>query len=155
VPAENSIHAGRGRTKAQDLEALTDTAVVHRGIDQDGMMTGCAAPLAYLGVTNAFALLPMSDRDEDVEIRTLRHQITVLERQLGEARSRFSLANRAFLAALLRRLPGRNRQSGNVVPARGSASITGSRTGQLLTITTGSAPESGNAAWGVRRVQSV
>jgi putative transposase len=35
--------------------------------------------LAYLGVTNAFALLrllPMSDRDKDVEILALRHQLT-------------------------------------------------------------------------------
>jgi hypothetical protein len=33
--------------------------------------------LAYLGVTNAFALLrllPMSDRDKDVEILALRHR---------------------------------------------------------------------------------
>ncbi|MEU6270579.1 hypothetical protein [Saccharopolyspora shandongensis] len=48
--------------------------------------------LAYLGVTNAFAmprLLPMSDRDKDVEILALRHQITVLERQLGKNRVRF------------------------------------------------------------------
>ncbi|GAA4260329.1 hypothetical protein [Dactylosporangium darangshiense] len=40
--------------------------------------------LAYLAVTNAFAmlrLLPMSDRDKEVEILALRHQIAVLERQ--------------------------------------------------------------------------
>ncbi|WP_447006693.1 integrase core domain-containing protein [Saccharothrix isguenensis] len=64
--------------------------------------------LAYLGVTNTFALLrllPMSDRDKDTEILSLRHQITVLERQLGDARPRFSPADRAFLAALLHRLP--------------------------------------------------
>lgn len=39
--------------------------------------------LAYLTVTNAFAMLrvlPMSDRDKDAEILALRHQITVLER---------------------------------------------------------------------------
>ncbi|WP_238598851.1 hypothetical protein [Saccharothrix sp. ALI-22-I] len=51
--------------------------------------------LAYLGVTNAFALLrllPMSDRDKDVEILALRHQVTVLERQLGKPRPRFSPA---------------------------------------------------------------
>jgi putative transposase len=39
--------------------------------------------LAYLTVTNAFAvlrLLSMGDRDKDVEILALRHQITVLER---------------------------------------------------------------------------
>ncbi|WP_446220868.1 hypothetical protein [Micromonospora sp. IBHARD004] len=47
--------------------------------------------LAYLGVTNAFALLrllSMSDRDKYVEVLALRHQITVLERQLGKTRPR-------------------------------------------------------------------
>lgn len=42
--------------------------------------------LAYLTVRNTFAvlrLLPMGDRGKDVEILALRHQITVLERQLG------------------------------------------------------------------------
>jgi hypothetical protein len=37
-------------------------------------------------VTNAFALLrllPVSDRDKDVEILALGHQIAVLEGQLG------------------------------------------------------------------------
>jgi len=64
--------------------------------------------LAYLSVTNAFALLrllPASDRDKDAEILALRHQITVLQRQLGTNRPRFSPADRAFLAALLHRLP--------------------------------------------------
>jgi putative transposase len=64
--------------------------------------------LAYLGVTNAFAvlrLLPMSNRDKDVEILALRHQITVLERQLGKEKVRFDRTDRAFLAALLHRLP--------------------------------------------------
>ncbi|ASQ93540.1 integrase core domain-containing protein [Streptomyces sp. 11-1-2] len=64
--------------------------------------------LAYLGVTNAFAvlrLLPMSDQDKDAEILALRHQIAVLERQLGKRKVRFSSSDRAFLAALLHRLP--------------------------------------------------
>ncbi len=64
--------------------------------------------LAYLSVTSAFALLrlfPMSDLDKDVEIMALRHQITVLERQLGKTRPRFCPGDRAFLAALLHRLP--------------------------------------------------
>jgi putative transposase len=47
----------------------------------------------------------MSERDKDVEILALRHQIAVLERQLGKTRSRFSPSDRAFLAALLHRLP--------------------------------------------------
>lgn len=50
-------------------------------------------------------LLPVSDRDKDAEILALRHQITILERQLGGNRPRFSPADRAFLAALLHRLP--------------------------------------------------
>lgn len=64
--------------------------------------------LAYLSVTNAFALLrllTMSDRDKDVDILALRHQIAVLKRQLGQTRPRFSPGDRAFLAALLHRLP--------------------------------------------------
>ncbi|BCY13471.1 integrase core domain-containing protein [Actinoplanes sp. L3-i22] len=64
--------------------------------------------LAYLGVTNALALLrllPMSDRDRDAEILVLRHQIMVLERHLGGDRVRFHSADRAWLAALLHPLP--------------------------------------------------
>jgi len=64
--------------------------------------------LAYLGVTNAFAvlrLLAMSDRAKDAEILGLRHQIMVLERQLHGQKVRFTPADRAFLAALLHRFP--------------------------------------------------
>src|SRR5215213_2639001 len=64
--------------------------------------------LTYLGLTNTFALLrllPRSNRDKDIEILALRHQIAVLQRQLGDTRVRFSPADRALLAALLHRLP--------------------------------------------------
>jgi putative transposase len=64
--------------------------------------------LVYLSVMNVFALLrllPASDRDKDAEILALRHQITVLQRQLGTTRPRFSRSDRAFLGALLHRLP--------------------------------------------------
>ncbi|MET8454688.1 helix-turn-helix domain-containing protein [Streptomyces sp. NPDC005209] len=50
-------------------------------------------------------LLSMSARDKDAEILALRHQITVLERQLGKQRVRFTPTDRAFLAARLHRLP--------------------------------------------------
>jgi hypothetical protein len=40
-----------------------------------------------------------------VEILALRHQITVLERQLSKGKVRFDASDRAFLAALLHRLP--------------------------------------------------
>ena len=58
--------------------------------------------LAYLGITNAFALLrllPGSNRDKDAEILALRHQLAVLHRQLGEQRVRFKPADQAWLAA--------------------------------------------------------
>jgi hypothetical protein len=40
--------------------------------------------LLYLTLTSVFAalrLLPMSDTDKDIEILTLRHQLTVMQRQ--------------------------------------------------------------------------
>jgi putative transposase len=43
--------------------------------------------LAYLAVTNTFTLLrrlPMSDREKDIEILALRHQLLVLQRQVGK-----------------------------------------------------------------------
>jgi len=55
--------------------------------------------LTYLAVTNAFAalrLLPMSDRDKDAEIFALRHQLAVLQRQLGPARARFAPGDRGL-----------------------------------------------------------
>jgi hypothetical protein len=64
--------------------------------------------LVYPGVTNVLALLrllPMSDHGKDAEILALRHQIGALERQLDGRRVRFAPGDRAFLAALLRRLP--------------------------------------------------
>ena len=59
---------------------------------------------AYLAVTHAFAalrLLRMTDREKDVEILALRHQLTVLHRQLGNRRPRLWPEDRALLAALL------------------------------------------------------
>src|SRR5689334_21021701 len=59
-------------------------------------------------MTNVFALLrllPMSSQDQDAEILALRHQLSVLQRQLGPDRVRFTAGDRALLAALLHRLP--------------------------------------------------
>jgi transposase InsO family protein len=64
--------------------------------------------LAYLGITNAFALLrllPGSDHDKNAEILALRHQLAVLQRQLDGQRIRFDPTDRAWLAALLHQLP--------------------------------------------------
>ncbi|MEV0523964.1 integrase core domain-containing protein [Streptomyces sp. NPDC050439] len=64
--------------------------------------------LAYLTATNLFAalrMLPMSDRAKDAEILALRHQLTVLERQLGAERVKLAPQDRALMAALLAPLP--------------------------------------------------
>jgi hypothetical protein len=64
--------------------------------------------LAYLGVTNALALLrllPMSDNAKDAQIPALRHQITELEPHLHGEKIRFAPTDRAFLAALPHKLP--------------------------------------------------
>ncbi|WP_406358847.1 integrase core domain-containing protein [Streptomyces sp. NBC_01635] len=62
--------------------------------------------LAYLATTNTLALLrllPMSDRDKDIEILALRHQLLVLQRQVGKPA--FTDTDRAILAGLLHHLP--------------------------------------------------
>ncbi|MFJ9084478.1 integrase core domain-containing protein [Streptomyces sp. NPDC102384] len=64
--------------------------------------------LVYLTITNLFGalrLLPVSDRDKVTEILALRHQLTVLERQLGADRVKLAPEDRVFLAALLGPLP--------------------------------------------------
>jgi transposase InsO family protein len=47
--------------------------------------------------------MPMSDSDKNVEILTLRHQLAILQRQIDKPR--LTPPDRAFLAALLHRLP--------------------------------------------------
>src|SRR5450631_3060834 len=47
----------------------------------------------------------MRNGDQDAEILALRHQLSVLQRQLGPDRVRFTPGDRALLAALLHRLP--------------------------------------------------
>ncbi|MFF4134211.1 hypothetical protein ACFY1B_22230 [Streptomyces mirabilis] len=62
--------------------------------------------LAYLAATNTIGflrLLPMSDREKDIEIWALRHQLLILQRQVGKPR--FEDTDRAVLASLLHHLP--------------------------------------------------
>jgi hypothetical protein len=99
--AENLIRAG------QKLHTMTLASSLMAGGPTAGL-PAVLPRLAYLGLTNTFAmvrLLPMSNRDKDLEMLALRHQIAVLQRQLGDTRVRFNPADRALLAALLHRLP--------------------------------------------------
>ena len=60
--------------------------------------------LVYLSIVNLFSalrLLSVGERDKDAEILALRHEVTILERQLGDRRVRFTATDRTFLAALL------------------------------------------------------
>ena len=62
--------------------------------------------LAYLAATNILAilrLLTMSGREKDIEILALRHQLLVLQRQVGKPT--FTATDRVVLAGLLHRLP--------------------------------------------------
>ena len=67
----------------------------------------------YLAVVHGVAvsrLLLMTDREKDVEILALRHQLAILQRQLGAQRPRLRPEDRMFLSmlplsrAVLRRL---------------------------------------------------
>jgi hypothetical protein len=75
--------------------------------------------LAYLAVTNTFTLLrllAMSDRDKDIEILALRHQLLVLQRQVGTPP--FTDTDRVVLAGLLHR---RVCKKNGVTPDQGAA----------------------------------
>ncbi|HEY3607407.1 MAG TPA: integrase, partial [Pseudonocardiaceae bacterium] len=64
--------------------------------------------LVYLAIVNLFSavrLLSVGERDKDAEILALRHQVTVLQRQLGDRKVKVTPMDRAFLAALLSPLP--------------------------------------------------
>jgi transposase len=57
--------------------------------------------LAVVHVFAVLRLLSMTDREKDVEILALRHQLTILQRQLGDHRPRLRPEDRMFLSMLL------------------------------------------------------
>jgi putative transposase len=60
--------------------------------------------LALPGIVAVIRLLPANGTEKDIEILALRHQLAILQRQIGKPR--MTGADRAFLAALPHRLPG-------------------------------------------------
>jgi hypothetical protein len=74
-----------------DLAAVRHGLHIYRCWQLRNDLDLCCGDLAYVGITNVFAvsrLLPGSDRDKDAEILALRHQLAVLQRQLGGQRVR-------------------------------------------------------------------
>ncbi|GAA3834094.1 hypothetical protein GCM10022206_85350 [Streptomyces chiangmaiensis] len=127
--------------------------------------------LAYLAATNTFALLrllPMSDRDKDIEILALRHQLLVLQHQVGKPR--FTDTDRAVLAGLLHHLPMDKlrhllllvrpdrilRWHRNLLKRRHAATCVPKRRGRPLTVRSIRALvlrlARENASWGYRRI---
>jgi len=64
---------------------------------------GRLSSLALTGMIRFLRLLAISNADKDIEILVLRHQLTVLQRRVNKPR--LTLPDRAFLAALLLKLP--------------------------------------------------
>ena len=82
--------------------------------------------LAYLAVTNTLSLirlLPMSERDKEVEILVLRHQLAILQRQTPKPA--FTSGDRFLLAGLLHTYPWRSSAASNpwCAPIRSCAGI--------------------------------
>ncbi|MFF3897327.1 hypothetical protein ACFYY3_30015 [Streptomyces sp. NPDC001812] len=108
---------------------------------------------AHLGRANAFALLrllPMSDRDTDVELLTLRHRLSVPERQLGEEKVGFSPSDRAFPVALPYRLPGRT----DDVLGKDDVAGRGGRRGSTSRLRQGGGQGAGRCQDGARAAES-
>ncbi|MFG2656974.1 hypothetical protein [Streptomyces sp. NPDC048425] len=101
----------REASKEAELRVLRhENAVLHAAAlapQADRQEVGPQPPrLAYLAVTNTFTLLrllPTSPRDKDIEILALRHQLLILQRQVGKPA--FTDTDRALLAGLLHHLP--------------------------------------------------
>lgn len=78
--------------------------------------------LAYVTATTVVTLLrllPMSDRNKDLEILALRRQLLVLQRQVGKPA--FTDTDRVILAGLLHHLPREKLRRLVLVGARYSA----------------------------------
>ncbi|MEV6674485.1 integrase core domain-containing protein [Streptomyces sp. NPDC051162] len=128
--------------------------------------------LAYLAVMNTFSLirlLPMSDREKEIEILVLRHQLTVLQRQVDKPT--FTPSDRFLLAGMLHHLTTDKlrqlqllvrpdtvlRWHRDILKRRHAATCTPRRRGRprtirsIRTLVLRLAGE--NSSWGYRRIQ--
>ena len=115
LPKIPSAQVGAGAGRSGEVLVLAAAAGSRPAVQPVARLLIVLLRLVYLGVRNMFALLlllPVSGR-KDMEILALRHQVMILQRQLGTTRPRLSLGDRVLLAALLhclpRDLPGRFR----------------------------------------------
>jgi hypothetical protein len=108
--------------------------------------------LIFVRLCGWLALLSRSDNVKNIEILVLRHQIAVLQRQMRSPR--LTWADRAFLAALTRRLsPASRHQLSLIVTLARSCAGTPSWSGAAGPIRAGhrdgrvSAPRSAGSRW--------
>jgi putative transposase len=103
------IHAGWSRcTGGADVVRDSSRRDAHVTGKRCGMVMDRAAATGLPRCderVRAAATAAMSSQEKDAEILALRHQLSVLQRQLGPDRVRFTPADRTLLAALLHGLP--------------------------------------------------
>lgn len=105
--ADYYVRAAQGRCGIRGLGGLSSDLPGRRtiagGVSDSSSVLLRLSYLAVGGVFTAIILLPVNGAEKGIEILALRHQLAILQRQIDKPR--LTGADRAFLSALLHRLP--------------------------------------------------
>ena len=103
APQVNACGCRKSRPRGVTCNSLASARTEKQGTSGSSTVLVRLLYLALTGMIRFLRLLVMSNADKDIEILALRHQLAVLQRQIDKPR--LTLPNRAFLAALLHKLP--------------------------------------------------